>query len=227
MPSPVLPLIIVSLLATIWPGRAQSLGNNEVEGICIYKPRSSSPDSVAMVFEYRSTIEHPSTSYIFPVSGSKIRVPPEADFHCIPYPARCDLDKKTALILIELSNNRFPQFARILSQIEAAWQSSDPSAETSTSASDRRHFLASESVRKMSEGRTGRLPAPETKPSVLGSSSLKPAALQSPGASPKSSAPTEEVGHAPQPASPDDPQALKKNLEIIQEFYRSAGDVAE
>jgi len=55
-------LSIVLVFANVLPSRAQSPGNKEVEGIGIYKPRSSSPDVVAMVFEYRSTVEHPAAS---------------------------------------------------------------------------------------------------------------------------------------------------------------------
>lgn len=224
MRSTVLPLIIAFGFANAFSTRAQSLGNNEIEGICIYKPRASSPDAVAMAFEYRSTVEHPAVSYIFPVSGSKIRVPPEAEFHCIPYPSRCDLDKKTALILLEMSNGRFPQFARILEQIEAAWRAAPP---TSTPASDRRHFLAAESIRKMSERRPEKLPRPDPKPSVLGSPSLKTTSLQSPGASPKPETSSSEGGESPRPALPEDAQMLEKNLEIIREFYRSTGTASE
>lgn len=222
----VLPLIIVLVFANVWPSRAQSLGNKEVEGICIYKPRSSSPDAVAMVFEYRSTVEHPAASYIFPVSGAKIRVPPEAEFHCIPYPARSDLDKKTALILLEMTNGRFPQFARILDQIETAWKAVSPSTPKPSAVSDRRHFLASESIKKMSDGRAVNPPR-DPKPSILGSPSLKITSLQSPGASPKPKAPSNEGGTSPQPASPNDVQVLEKNLEIIREFYRKTGEAAE
>jgi len=72
-------LSVAVVLALVSPCRSQSFGNEEVEGLCIYKSRISLPDKVATLFEYRTSVEYPSTSYIFPVSRRRIRLSPDAE----------------------------------------------------------------------------------------------------------------------------------------------------
>jgi hypothetical protein len=192
-------------------GPAQSLGNNEVEGLCIFKTRASQPDSVATIFEYRSTVEYPTTAYIFPVSGSKIRIPPAADCHFIPYPGRSDLDRRTALTLIDLVKTRFPQFGKILHRVEGAWKTFDGGNPATAAASGNRHFRAAESIRKMSEGRTSGLPAPVSGPSVLAPAT----AMKPPPATPA------QVGT--NSSASGDVENLQKNLDALRQILQSTG----
>lgn len=196
-------------------GSAQSLGNNEVEGLCIFKTRASQPDSVATIFEYRSTVEYPTTAYIFPVSGSKIRIPPAADCHFIPYPGRSDLDRRTASTLIDLAKTRFPQFGKILDRVETAWKKSDGGTPAAAAASDNRHFRAAESIRKMSEGRTSELPVPVSQPSVLAPAT----AIKPPPAAPAQT--------GTNPSASGDVENLQKNLDALREILQSTGTATE
>jgi len=208
-------------------GYGQSLDNEQIEGLCIYKVRAAAPDSVATIFEYRSTLEYPSTKYIFPASGSKMRIPPAAEYHCIPYPGRSDLDRRTALTLVKLAKARFPQFEKILTRLEKGWKSFDRKKEIDTAVADQRHFRAEESVKKMASRRSEQLPPPAITPSTLSSPKLKTTSLQpaKPATSPKGTVPPSP--DVPKPVPAGDPDSLKKNLEVIKSAYGTAGQMLE
>jgi hypothetical protein len=205
------------------------LDNEQIEGLCIFKLRSVAPDSEATIFEYRSTVAYPSATYIFPVSSPKTRIPPSAEFHCIPYPGRSDLDQRTALTLVGLGKTRFPQFEKILTRVEKGWKRMDPKT-TNTAGSDQRHFRAVESIKKMATPRSDRLPAPVITPSVLPTAQLKtspllpsaPKGLGAPVARPNPAAVDE-----PSPVPASDPDSLKKNLDVIKSAYGTASQLLE
>jgi hypothetical protein len=226
-----MPALALAILSIFFLGgvQAQSLNNEQIEGLCIFKLRSEAPDSEATIFEYRSTVAYRSATYLFPVSSPKIRIPPSAEFHCIPYPGRSDLDQRTALTLVGLGKTRFPQFEKILTQLEKGWKSVDPKT-INTAGPVQRHFLAVESIKKMASPRSDRLPAPVIKASVLPTAQLKTSPLL-PSAPKGSGAPVSRPNPAavdePSPVPASDPDSLKKNLDVIKSAYGTASQLLE
>jgi len=150
---------IAFLCAGVLTGHTQSFGNQEVEGLCIYKTRSSLPNTVATLFEYRTAVGYPNAAYIFPVAGPRFRVPPGAEFHCIPYPGRGDLDKKTAQALLEFGRKRFPQYEKILRTIESAWRKSAEKPGVADETTQRRY---AQSLANISQTKKKETQTPET-----------------------------------------------------------------
>jgi len=218
--------LLTLLLAGSVAGYGISTDNEQIEGLCIYKPTRSHPDGSAAAFEYRTVVNYKNVSYVFAAGQGRLSVPSSGEILCIPYPGRLNGSRESALLLLASAKKRFPRHAALLRRIEKAWENDSGASSDDGSA---RHAAALRQLAQESQKPDER----SSPPSRLPTSSLSMTTLKSATLDPKVPKPAEPdegasesidslVKNAPKPVPADEPGSLATNMNIIQRLYRAA-----
>lgn len=191
---------------------AQNISNSAVEGLMVFKRHGSDADARATAVEYRSIAVYPLVTHVFLPGGVHTRVTDYNDPSFIPYPGRGGYDRATAVAVIDVSIQRYPQYAGLLRKVRQGWLAiPQAQIEVASAASAQRHSWARETVAAISQKASGFVQ--QTFVSLLGESPVlgatKPVGRKADVVAASS---TEEPL---QPGTLD----LEKNLNILKRYY--------
>lgn len=117
-----LALVVLSVLPGLLHASGEDYRSRTARGLAIYKDHAFASDKTAELFEYVEHREFHAVTYITTTRGNKITVPVKnAEVFFLPYPGKGEATPEQAIAIIDLTQERFPQYAPQIRPLRAAW----------------------------------------------------------------------------------------------------------
>jgi len=91
-------------------------------GLAIYKDHAFASDKTAELFEYTEHREFPRVTYVTTANHARITVPAKnAEVFLLPYPGKGEATPQQAIAVLNLAQERFPQYEAQIRPLRIAW----------------------------------------------------------------------------------------------------------